>query len=71
MVLVFGGIVNGVNHVLGFAAVVTAAFAGTARYTAVLIDADKRQVERTTAFGFYLGVLLSVLLLILDRIQGG
>lgn len=51
---VFGGIVISVNHVLSFAA--------------VLRGSDKAQVERATAYGFYLGALLSVGLLLIDRL---
>lgn len=71
MAIPFGGIVSSVNHVLGFAAVVTATLTGAARYAAVLTDFDKRQVERATAYGFYLGVLFSALFLVLDRFQTG
>lgn len=67
-ILVIGGIASGVNHVLNFAAVVTAAFAGTTRYVAVLGGADPRRVERATALGFFLGVPASGLILAIDRI---
>lgn len=66
--LVLGSIVTSVNHVLSFAAVVTAALTGAARYAAVLSGADENQVERATAYGFFLGAGLSVGLLLLDRI---
>jgi hypothetical protein len=63
-----GGIVSAVDHVLSFAAVLTAATTGAARYAAVLRGGSDRQVERTTAWGFFLGVLASVLALLLDRL---
>lgn len=67
-IFVVGGIASGIDHVLSFAAVVTAAFAGTTRYVAVLSDADSRRVERATALGFFLGVPVSALILAIDRI---
>lgn len=44
---------------------------GAARYYAILRGADKDQVERATAYGFFLGALLSALLLAFDRILMG
>jgi hypothetical protein len=66
-----GGIVSTVNHALSFVAVVTAVLTGAARYYAILRGADKDQVERATAYGFFLGALLSALLLAFDRILMG
>jgi hypothetical protein len=67
-VLAFGDIVTSVNHVLGFMAVVTAAGASVARYGAVLTDADRRRVDRSTAYGFHLGILLGLGLFALDHL---
>lgn len=64
--VVTGGIVSSVNHLLGFMAVVTAAGASGARYAVVLTNADRRRVERMTAYGFHLGVLAAAILFILD-----
>lgn len=66
--LLIGGIVNSVNHVLSFAAVVIAASTGAARYVAVLRGAKEHQVERATAWGFFFGLLASVVFLALDRL---
>jgi len=67
-IFVIGGIVNGVNHVLGFMAVITAASASLARYGIVLTGASRRRVERSTAVGFHMGILLGLGLFVLDRI---
>ncbi len=61
-----GGIVSSLNSVLGFLAVVTAAAASFARYVIVLTNADRRRVERMTAYGFHLGILSAAILFILD-----
>lgn len=65
---VIGEIVSGVNSVLGFTAVVTAAAASLAHYVIVLTDADRRRVERMTAYGFHLGILAAIILLVLDHV---
>ena len=65
--LFIGGIVSAIDDVLGFVAVVTAACAGAARYTAVLLRCDQAQIERVTARGFFAGVLLSAAFLMIDR----
>jgi hypothetical protein len=70
-VLVIGGIVSSVNHALSFAAVVTAALTGTARYAAVLAGADRHRLERATAYGFFLGTPVTIFLFALDRIGLG
>jgi hypothetical protein len=44
-----GGVVDSVNSVVGFIAVVTAASASLVHYGAVPITADRRRVERMTA----------------------
>jgi hypothetical protein len=66
--MVIGGNVESANHLLGFAAVVTAAFAGAARYAMVLTDADERQVERATAVGFFSGGSIGALMFLLDNV---
>lgn len=63
-----GGIVGEVSHVLSFAAVVTAATAGVSRYAAVLLERPAAQVERATARGFFVGLVVSLVLLALDRL---
>ena len=68
-VFVLGDIVSSVNSVLSFAAVVTAAAAGASRYAAVLLGADRDRVERATARGFYLGVLVSAILFVLSSLS--
>jgi 4-hydroxybenzoate polyprenyltransferase len=65
--LLIGGIVSAIGDALGFVAVVTAACAGTARYSAVLLRRDQAQIERVTARGFFIGVLLSAALLVIER----
>jgi hypothetical protein len=69
--LVIGGIVSGVNHVLSFTAVVTAAVTGTARYAVVLSGAGARLVERATALGFFLGIPITGLFFAIDQIGVG
>jgi hypothetical protein len=65
-IVVVGGIVSSINSVLGFMAVMTAAGASAARYAVVLTNADRRRVERMTAYGFHLGILAAAILFILD-----
>ena len=65
-IVVLGGIVSSVNSVLGFMAVVTAAGASVVRYAFVLINGDRRRVERMTAYGFHLGIFAAAILFILD-----
>jgi hypothetical protein len=62
-----GGIVTEVNHVLSFAAVVTAATTGVLRYAAVLRGLAPSQVELATARGFYVGLIVSAAFLALDH----
>lgn len=69
--LLLGGILSSIDDALSFVAVVTAVLTGTARYFAVLRGAEREQVEHATAYGFFLGGLLSALLLVLDRVLGG
>jgi hypothetical protein len=65
-----GGIVTEVNHVLSFAAVVTAASTGVLRYRAVLLCRPQARVELETARGFYVGLIASLVLLVLDHLLG-
>jgi hypothetical protein len=65
-----GGIVDSVNSVLGFTAVVTAASASLVHYVTVLVDADRRRVERMTAYGFHLGIFAAAVLFALDQVLG-
>jgi len=63
-----GGIVDSVNSVLGFTAGVTAASASLVHYATILATADRRRVERMTAYGFHLGILAAAVLFILDQV---
>jgi hypothetical protein len=65
--LLIAGLISAVDDVLGLFAVLTAACAGLARYTAVLLRLEQPVIERATARGFFAGVLLSAALLIFDR----
>jgi hypothetical protein len=69
-IVVAGGIVSSVNSVLGFMAVVTAAAASVARYGIVLTNANRRRVERMTAYGFHLGIFAGAVLFVLDQVLG-
>jgi hypothetical protein len=69
-IVLVGGIVGTVNHILGFIAVVTAAGASVARYGIILTDADRRRIERSTAYGFHFGILLALGLFVLDQTVG-
>ncbi len=69
--LFIGGVATAVDHTLSFVAVVTAVLTGASRYYAILRGADKDQVERATAYGFFVGALLSAILLVLDRVVVG
>jgi hypothetical protein len=60
-----GGIVD---SVLGFTAVVTAASASLVHYATTLATADRRRVERMTAYGFHLGILATAVLFVLDQV---
>ena len=51
-------------------AVVTAAAASVARYGIVLTNADRRRVERMTAYGFHLGIFAAAVLFVLDQVLG-
>jgi len=44
----------------------TGLFGGAARYAAVLANQTDDDVERATAFGFFLGFLLGILALVVD-----
>ncbi len=65
--LVLGGIFT--NELSGAVAALvgfTGLFGGAAHYGAVLAGRRKQEVERATAFGFFVGVGLGVLVLVLD-----
>lgn len=64
---VIGGIVDSVNSVLGFTAVVTAVSASLVHYATILATADRRRVERMTAYGFHLGILAAAVLFAIDQ----
>jgi hypothetical protein len=65
---VLGGLVNAIDDVLSFVAVVTAACTGAARYTAVLLHREQAEVEQATAWGFFLGIAASIALLLVDHL---
>jgi hypothetical protein len=44
----------------------TGLIGGAARYAAVLVGRTEREIERATAFGFFLGFGLGVLALVVD-----
>ena len=69
--LLVGAVVSVLDHALSFVAVLTAVLTATARYFAILRGAEKPQVERITARAFFLGFLVSLLLLALGRVLGG
>lgn len=69
--LLIGAAVTVLDHALSFVAVLTAVLTATARYFAILRGAEKPQVERITARAFFLGFVVSLLLLALDRVLGG
>lgn len=67
--LVFGGIFTSelsgaVAALIGF----TGLSGGAARYGAVLAGRTEREVERATAFGFFLGFGLGTLVLLVDSL---
>lgn len=47
---------------------VTGLFGGAARYAAVLAGRSKPEVERATAFGFFSGFGIGVLVLLIDSV---
>lgn len=63
-----GRIVDSVNSVLGFTAVVTAVSASLVHYVTILATADRRRVDRMTAYGFHLGILATAVLFVLDQV---
>lgn len=77
--LMIGGIfVEAIGDVLGLVIVVTGlTTVGLRSYVALTIDDDVKaeeaslRLERATAIGFYLGVSLSVLILVVDALVGG
>lgn len=66
-VFAFGGIVSDVlSGAVAVLVGVTGLFGGAARYVAVLTRRGKPDVERATAFGFFSGFCLGVLVLLID-----
>lgn len=66
---VFGGIFTdalsgAVAALIGF----TGLFGGAARYAAVLARHNEREIERATAFGFFLGFGLGAVVLVIDSV---
>jgi len=65
--LFFGGIFS--DALSGAVAVLigsTGLIGGAARYAAVLAGRNEREVERATAFGFFMGFGLGILALLVD-----
>jgi len=67
--LVLGGIftdalAGAVAALIGF----TGLFGGAAHYAAVLAGRSRREVERVTAIGFFLGFALGVVALLIDAL---
>lgn len=46
----------------------TGLIGGAARYAAVLANRTEREIERATAFGFFLGFALGTLALVVDSV---
>jgi hypothetical protein len=66
-----GGLfVDGVVSILGVIVLITGLFAAAAREGAVLAGRSEKQTKRITAIGFYLGLAVSVLVLVIDAIWG-
>ena len=67
--LLVGGALSALDRSpLGGAAVVIAAAVLAARATAALHEIKGRELERTTAWGFYAAILASVVLLVLGHL---
>ncbi len=65
----FGGIFT--NEVSGAVAALigfTGLFGGAAHYAAILADRAKADIERGTAFGFFIGFGLGILVLLVDSL---
>jgi len=41
-----------------------------AHYAIVLIETDRRRVERVTAYGFHIGIVAAIVLFVLDHAFG-
>jgi hypothetical protein len=54
---------SGVNDYLGVAVAITGLFVGVSRYGAVLQGASKPGVERATGVGFFVGLLVSAIVI--------
>lgn len=46
----------------------TGLFGGAAHYAAVLVGRKEREIERTTAYGFFVGFGLGALVLLIDAL---
>lgn len=65
--LLFGGIfTDALSSAVALLIGSTGLIGGAARYTAVLAGRKGREVERATAFGFFLGFGLGTLALLID-----
>ena len=60
--------VDSVPDAVSLAVGFTALAGGAAHYGAVLADASERAVKRATAYGFFIGALLSALALVVDAL---
>jgi hypothetical protein len=68
-VFTLGGIfTNAVSGAVAVLVGVTGLFGGAARYAAVLAGRSKPEVEKATAFGFFSGFGLGVLVLLIDSV---
>lgn len=68
--LLGGVLADGISTVLGLVALLTGLSAAAAREAAILAGRGESAVKRATAFGFYVGVTLSVFVLFIDAVWG-
>jgi hypothetical protein len=54
---------RGVNDYLSLAVAITGLFVGVSRYGAVLQGASKPRVERATGIGFFVGLVVSAIVI--------
>lgn len=67
--LLFGGIFTGaLSGAVAALVAFTGLFGGAAHYGAILAGRDKPEIERATAFGFFIGFGLGVLVLVIDSV---
>lgn len=66
LALLLGGVVSVLGDVLTFVALVTAATSLSMRYYSVLRGYSKKKIDQATAFGFFLGVVVSAVSYIAD-----